>query len=62
MSGGREHNGGCQISKFGSMLDFQALPLILGRRPETYQLRKHAFDEFDRSIERLNETMGLCIK
>jgi len=36
--------------------------LTMTRRLDTYELRKHAYDDFDRTIEQLNETMGLCIK
>ncbi|EMD00939.1 hypothetical protein BAUCODRAFT_61415 [Baudoinia panamericana UAMH 10762] len=32
------------------------------RRSDIRELRKHAYAEFDRTIERLNESMGLCIK
>ncbi|KAK3115453.1 hypothetical protein LTR53_005205 [Teratosphaeriaceae sp. CCFEE 6253] len=31
-------------------------------RSDIYQLRRHAYDEFDRTLEMLNQTMGLCIK
>ncbi|KAK5110368.1 hypothetical protein LTR62_006076 [Meristemomyces frigidus] len=31
-------------------------------RHDTYALRKHAYDDFDRTLEMLNKSMGLCIK
>ncbi|KAK0355635.1 hypothetical protein LTR02_002570 [Friedmanniomyces endolithicus] len=37
----------------------------LGRmtgRPDVFPLRRRAYEEFDRTLERLNESMGLCIK
>ncbi|TKA67409.1 hypothetical protein B0A55_09086 [Friedmanniomyces simplex] len=37
----------------------------LGRMPmraDIHEFRRHAHDEFDRTIGRLNESMGLCIK
>ncbi|KAK0335676.1 hypothetical protein LTR02_007103 [Friedmanniomyces endolithicus] len=37
----------------------------LGRmtvRPDIFPLRRRAYEEFDRTVERLNESMGMCIK
>lgn len=31
-------------------------------RPSDLPLRRKAYDQFDQTIEKLNETMGLCIK